>query len=129
LTGLALTMAAVAAFNLVCNVEERASTSADDATETTKDVSIVFRIDLDNKRWCSGECLIVHSVVDFNDRHITLAFAVDDTVPAFLAVHIERSPWILNSTSQTADRIVTRLGLCENARFSGFPANSQSSRR
>lgn len=119
-------LALVAAFNLICAVGETTSSSVGGGSATDRDVKIVFRVDLNSKRWCTGECLVVRPIASFTDKHINFAYAEDETVPALLSVQMERDPWILNSTSQTADRIVVRLGLCQQAAFTGFPANSKS---
>lgn len=97
---------------------------SDSASSTDKAVTVVFRVDLDKKRWCTGECAVVRPIVSITDHHINFAYAEDDTVPALLSVQMERDLWLLNSTSRTRDTIVVRLGPCKQAAFTGFPKGS-----
>lgn len=120
----------VAAFNLVCT-GTYTSGQFMGRTEERRPAAIVFRVDLDSGRWCSGDCTTTASIQRVSETQIVFRQRGDimhsqsgDMTDEGTIVNRENGElldreryWLGN---QMRYRMIT--GTCERAPFSGFPA-------
>ncbi|HYI64589.1 MAG TPA: hypothetical protein VEW71_06860 [Allosphingosinicella sp.] len=117
---IAAALQAIAAFNLACTGTMRSGPLGLALPEGEGEpFTIVYRIDLEAGRWCSGECDIVEALAAVANGEIVLRDRHD---PAGSSV-VRFLPGAGRFTdTQIAGNIATlRSGTCEPAAFTGFP--------
>jgi hypothetical protein len=117
---LTLALQAALAFNLSCTGTERAGPlglALPDSAATPFEAS--YRIDLDQRRWCSDACEATEEVGDIvlaqillRDRHSAEGSHVIIFNPA---------TGLLTDTLNQGDRMVLRRATCTREDFTGFP--------
>jgi hypothetical protein len=120
---LAAALQASLAFNLACTVTERAGPlglSVPDGPPVT--FAITYRVDLDRRRWCSGDCARTEALGSVIFGRILL---LDERGPRGRHV-IEFDPATgrLSDALTDSDRQVLRNGTCTRTDFTGFPGLS-----
>jgi hypothetical protein len=116
----ALAIAAVAAFNLICAGRERVS-ELEDGTFITKSRSEYrssYRIDLNNNRWCSGNCTETSTIKSTTVRSIRL---VDAKEPLEALLDLNRETGEMIYRMRIGNVVTLRMGQCERSEFTGFP--------
>lgn len=127
---MALSSLAVAsvAFNLICSGTLSTTTALGSEKEP---YTSTFRLDLDSRRWCEGDCRFVKELSGLSDTLITLEAKNADTPRTrdLLLNVIARDTGIhtINAAAGTgAGAVVMKWsGVCEKAAFTGFPAVKQ----
>ena len=119
--------AALAAFNLVCQIHGpgRDLIFSDRPNEGV--TTIVFRIDPLLGRWCSGACPAALPIAAISDLEIVLSHRRWNAHGEGQAIRVTRLTGLYRETSFGADESAarpTKLGRCERAPFSAFPADS-----
>lgn len=118
--------AVAAAFNLVCTGTSTGQTLAGTTTEA---YSHTYRVDLDRKKWCEGDCGVIRDIADVQPTVIEFKPRKDvDT-----AIEHEFYEWSLDrttgresllwTTGRGANIMIMKWeGTCAKQPFSGFPA-------
>lgn len=118
-----IAIAAAAAFNLVCagHQEARGVMFSED-----KDYSTVFRVDLDQGKWCEGDCKRVNDIVRVEPSTIVLrdiskgdhprTYRESETLDRVTGKH---SRWVANKEGRDPFD-VTWKGQCQLQPFTGF---------
>lgn len=120
---LAAALQVVAAFNLLCSGTMRTGPIGLALPEQDGEpFTIIYRIDLDARRWCSDSCeeiealdSVVEGQINLRDRHDPDSSSVVTIIPAsgrFADTLIE---------GETA---TLRSGTCQPERFTGFPVST-----
>lgn len=114
---------AALAFNLACTGTERAGPlglAIPDSAATP--FEIVYRVDLDLRRWCSDACTetealggIMLARILLRDRH------TDDGSHVII---FDPASGVLTDTLNRGDRMVLRHATCTRQAFTGFPGLS-----
>ena len=120
---LAAALQAALAFNLACTGTERAGPlglALPDSAATPFEIS--YRIDLDERRWCSDACAetedlggIVLARIMLRDRHSAEGSHV---------IIFDPASGVLTDTLNHGNRMVLRRATCRRETFSGFPSPS-----
>lgn len=114
-------------FNLVCTGTQKTMSMAPDEIVSYTDV---YRIDLDNKKWCEAECKAVHDIASVQPTVIVLAESkVDTPSERSMVLHsIDRETGAHSFTSTYSNPryrlqslLIRSTGQCQRAPFSGFP--------
>ena len=122
-----LVLASAATFNLVCSgtLESKSVYS-----ETSAPYSYTYRIDLDKKVYCDGECKATHAIAEIQPTQIILSQTkVDSPSETSWSVNrVDRETGIhkvvashKNPRNRVDMSIMTWNGTCEKQPFSGFP--------
>lgn len=123
----AVTAAPAAQFNLTCSGTQ--STKSIEG-ETSEPYTSTYRIDLDRKKWCEGDCKALHDIASVQPTQLTLETENVDTVSerSTLSNIVDRETGThkISATSSTPRAHATAItlnwdGRCEPALFSGFP--------
>jgi hypothetical protein len=117
----AIALAAIAAFNLVCTGTHTSGVILGQKTPD-KPMQTVVRVDLDAKRWCSGDCESTSAISDVTATAIIFNHREDKYGDETFIVNRETGKF----TDRTriwwpAERIDLTQGTCVKADFSGFP--------
>lgn len=120
---LLLAAAAVQPFNLNCTGK------LTEYPNWTKPFSLVYRVDLSQKKWCEGDCRRTFDFVEISPSRLTLSRERTYTVSGenFIITYIDRVTGEYKSFSvvyKTRYSIDTRKewsGQCERAPFTGLP--------
>ena len=117
---LAAALQAALAFNLACSGTERAGPlglSVPDQPPTP--FTIIYRVDMDLRRWCSHACEGTEAVSGILFGRILLR---DQSRPGGRhVIDFDPATGRLTDTLTDGDRQVLRHGTCTRQRFSGFP--------
>jgi hypothetical protein len=122
--GIALLAAVASTFNLTCAGDVKTVSLLGERHES---YSSLYRIDLDAKRWCEGECKSVHDIADVQPAAIVLEKKDIDTP--------RNREWTSNVIDREtgAHRVsasgglgaaavgMTWVGTCQKGDFTGFP--------
>lgn len=110
----------IAAFNLACSGTMRSGPIGLALPEEEGEpFTIVYRIDLDGRRWCSGECDTVEPLASLAGGEIVLRDRHDPAGSSVVR--------FLPGTGRFTDTLIVgntatlRSGTCEPAAFTGFP--------
>ena len=117
---LAAALQAALAFNLACTGTELAGPlGLSRPDQVPASFAITYRVDLDLRRWCSGECARTEELGDVLFTHILLR---DRTMPSGRhVIDFDPATGRLTDTLTDGDRQVLRRGTCTREPFSGFP--------
>ena len=117
---LAAALQAALAFNLACTGTELAGPlGLSRPDQVPASFAITYRVDLDLRRWCSGECERTEELGDVLFTHILLR---DRTSPSGRhVIDFDPATGRLTDTLTDGDRQVLRQGTCTREAFSGFP--------
>lgn len=117
---IAAALQAIAAFNLACSGTMRSGPLGLALPESEGEpFTIVYRIDLDAGRWCSGACDEVESLASVAGGEIVLRDRHDpagSSVVRFLPGSRRFTDTVIEGNTATL-----RSGVCEPAAFTGFP--------
>lgn len=116
-------MAAMAAFNLVCDVQRY----GDDVLPAISAQVLTFRIDPMLGRWCEGSCPAALPIAAMPASEIVLVHVRPDGHLPGSAIRIASLTGEYRETSFSLGNDEERLdivGRCERAPFSGFPPES-----
>ena len=116
---IAAALQAIAAFNLACSGTMRSGPLGLALPEEEGEpFTIVYRIDLDAGRWCSGACNMIEPIaavaggeIVLRDRHDPAGSSVVRFLPG---------PGRFTDTLIMGDTATLRSGTCEPAPFTGF---------
>jgi hypothetical protein len=118
-----LTLAAMAAFNLVCDVQR----FGDDVMPAISARTLTFRIDPILGRWCEGSCPAAAPIAAMSASEIVLAYRRADGHGPGQAIRIATLAGRYDETSfglQDGEERSDFVGTCRRAPFSGFPPES-----
>ena len=117
--------ASALAFNLVCT-----GTLSSTSTHGTESefYSSVYRIDLDAKKWCEGECSIQHDFAAISPVELTLE-AAGQREELSNVIDRKTGKHTVVATSGTGPSTIVKRwkGTCKNAIFTGFPKTKPKS--
>lgn len=113
-------LAAVTAFNLVCS---GTTFIGDVKKENQSAYAATFRIDLNAKRWCVGQCETTSPIFGISSTQIILKLEEDKNsgYESFISLNRENGA-ILDRTKIDYKPFIMQSGKCERAPFTGFPA-------
>ena len=113
-------LALAAAFNLICT---GANTNGKmlDMSKKPSQVQTVLRVDLDNKRWCSGDCGSTAAIEEVTDTHIIFYRKDEKNFDDFMFVNRETGDYMQRYRSWLFDHVNLTQGACEKSEFTGFP--------
>lgn len=113
---LATALQIAAAFNLVCTGSY--VTHGDEATR--RPFSQTFRIDLEKKQWCMGDCQETRDIYLLAPRTITLQLYAEGDDYGVTVLNRESG----TMTNRSSQKGVASAGeaTCERQPFTGFPA-------
>jgi len=116
------TLAAMAAFNLVCNVQR----FGDDLLPAVSAHLLTYRIDPTLGRWCEGSCPAALPIAAMSGSEIVLVYDQANGHRPGRAIRILSPEGAYRETSFGLDFVEQRetFGQCERASFSGFPPES-----
>lgn len=120
---LATALQVIAAFDLVCSGTMRSGPVGLALPEQDGEpFTIVYRIDLDARRWCSDACAETESLdsvfegqILLRDRHDPESSSVVTIIPALRR---------FTDTLIEGDTATLRSGTCQPAPFTGFPIDT-----
>ena len=120
------TPAIAATFNLVCS--GTITTDSFYARGQKEPYSYTYRIDLDKRKWCEGQCGVIRDIHDVQPVRIELEPPEDTNTPTkkrFFSSTINRTTGV-HSTLLTSGRGTDMLimkweGSCSKQPFTGFP--------
>lgn len=119
---LAIAVSASAAFNLICSGTMMTGTGSGFSTKVEKNEEFtrIYRVDLDDKRWCVGDCAVTHELKSVEPTFIM--FEDDKTIEGHVesGVSRENGGFARKITGGLFFTIMT--GECKRAPFTGFPA-------
>lgn len=117
----------VATFNLNCTGSFTTKSLFSDSTES---YNYVYRLDMDKKIYCDGECKAQRPIFEISPTQITMRSSKVDSPSErslnFESIDRENGQHLITTTfSDPRDRnsvlIMKWAGKCEKAPFSGFP--------
>lgn len=118
--------AAAATFNLICS---GTLTTESFYSKESKPYRYEYRIDLEQKKWCSEDCKVIREIADVQPTRLVLEPPQDVntvTEKKFSSGYIDRETGrhsVFASSGRRADIIMLNWeGQCEKAPFTGFPA-------
>lgn len=121
-------IAAAAAFNLVCSGTLTSSSFV--GGEKSEPFTYIYRLDIDRKIYCDGDCKATRPIEAIQPTQIMLSSSNVDTpserATSFTMIDRETGAFQSSSTSsQRGDRrtilVMKWTGQCEKAAFTGFP--------
>jgi hypothetical protein len=123
----AAAVAAAAAFNLVCSGTIAAGSMSDLVNPQKKTpIEVVYRIDLHEGRYCTGDCASTLPIYRVTDAQIVFQFSEDKDAGTDSLEMVNRESGEYLSRSRffglTPPAFIMTQGTCEKARFTGFPA-------
>jgi hypothetical protein len=119
---LALALQAVAAFNLFCTGTEVHNPDLRTRTSSQRPFTEVIRVDLEARRWCSGDCRETFPIAQITNTQIVFASNTSDRAATdWVNVRVHRESGTYLSEMLLSDRISIRNGTCQRAPFTGFP--------
>jgi len=123
---LVLAMQAVVAFNLVCTAMQsqgRLEPSAPDGfrVERERSVTDVYRVDLQNMRWCVAECTRTNQIASVSGTEIILDETRHVATGVITTVSVNRETGAYIFSMHLGRLVDLRIGTCERAAFSGMP--------
>ena len=115
--------AALAAFNLVCSGMETSGTDADRNNATLKQIEFteVYRVDLQQGRWCKGACTETRAIATVTDTEIELEKSNVEALSLSARTAVSRESGHYISVAVLGDISIFRDGECHKADFTGFP--------
>lgn len=116
----AVAIAVAAAFNLLCTGDERTAEFQNGSivTKSRTKYTSAYRIDLDKRRWCAGDCTQTAAIIEISDSSISL---VNTKEPFETLLNLNRETGEMIYRLRIGDVVTLRMGQCERAPFSGFP--------
>jgi hypothetical protein len=119
---IAIALPVVAAFNLVCAGTMRTGPLGLALPEENgAPFEIVYRIDMDARLWCAGDCQTTEMIYGLTDTELILRERNNEAGGHF--IHVERATGHFTDTAINGNRAVLRSGMCTVAPFTGFPLN------
>lgn len=117
---------AMAAFNLECSGDLTTGSEGAPETRTTLPLStFVYRIDLEAKRWCAGDCATTEKIADIQDTLIFFAYEPYGEPGVWTYVNRESGEYVSltkwKSKPGVKDFYVYTSAHCQRAVFTGFP--------
>ncbi|KTE57035.1 hypothetical protein ATE69_05515 [Sphingopyxis sp. H071] len=115
-------MAAAAAFNLICSGTGLTVVGTGPSAKTTSDdFTMVYRIDLDGRRYCMDKCESTSQLEAVTDTELVFKYLNNsETLASFVKVNRESGAYL--STIKIGSFTSMRSGTCVPAPFTGFPA-------
>jgi hypothetical protein len=116
---------AVAAFNLVCTgtgvtgLFQPGSVQIQQKKE--EPFTAILRVDLDSKRWCSGECETTQPIFSVEPTRIIFRKDSDSDLQADTITFANRESGYYFDRNRVGQFLSMNIGSCEKAPFSGFP--------
>lgn len=121
----AAVVAATAAFNLVCSGTFVVGSMNDIVTQKKTPTEVVYRIDLNEGRFCTGNCANTSPIYRVTDTQIIFEASEDKDAGSDTLEMVNReSGQYLNRLrflDLTTPTIIMTQGVCEKAPFTGFP--------
>jgi len=121
-----LGLAAAATFNLVCS--GTATTTGSLSSPSSKPWSQTFRIDLDQKRWCDGDCRDTGPIADVSATKLILENKDTNSpggrITSFTAIDRETGAYqssLIIKLIHSRPSVDEWKGACTLAPFTGFP--------
>lgn len=111
----------VAAFNLICTGTISSGKLFDFTTPSTE-VSLVLRVNLDAKRWCSGDCYKTAPIYETTATNIVFTHSEDKNGDKIFAVNRENGEFTDRTRSWLINWVSLTQGKCERSKFTGFPS-------
>ena len=126
MTGTVLAVAASMVFNLVCSgTEDREGLlnglrpANERIAPTSEPFREVYRVDLTQRRWCSGSCTLTSGLHSVTAQTITFEY---ETSSPYRHTFVSRESARYLSTYYPPNAIKAfRYGRCQRATFTGFP--------
>jgi nitrate reductase NapAB chaperone NapD len=114
-------MAMAATFNLVCSGSGLTVIGAEPNTKTTeKDFNLVYRIDLDSRRYCIDKCESTSKLEAVTSTELVFKFVNEsETFSSYVKVNRESGAYL--STFKMGQVTSMQFGKCVPAPFTGFP--------
>jgi len=86
-----------------------------------------YRIDLDSKRWCVGQCDETFAIYHVDRKFITLQYQKDEISETVISINRENGSVLdrlkfFSTVHPKEDIIWMFSGKCERGNFSGFPS-------
>lgn len=119
---MSMALAGLVAFNLICSGNATTGTMDDRwnwINQVTEKFQSTYRIDLDAGRWCAGTCTVTQQIAKVADTQILLA---NDKTGLEFYLSINREDGTFMYRAKVGDTVEVRMGTCERAPFTGFPA-------
>ena len=110
--------AAAAAFNLVCTGTQATSQALAPPTSSLP-FSVVYRVDLERGRWCSGDCSSTNPFYSVTVGEIVFRSQTEETVRYVTKVNRESGAY--TDALLVGDRLMITTGKCVKAPFTGLP--------
>jgi hypothetical protein len=117
----AIVLTAIAAFNLVCTGTHTSGVILGQKTRDTP-MQTVVRVDLDAKRWCSGDCENTSAIIEVTA--IAIIFNQREDKYGDEAFFVNRETGKFTDRTRIwwpAEQVDLTRGTCVKADFSGFP--------
>lgn len=119
---LAFALQAVAAFNLVCTGTSRSGPfpGGDLSQPGGEPFTITYRVDLEQGRYCAGECITTEAIAEVTDTEITFhRVPITDRGGSRILVNRETGRYV--HIEVVKDDATVYQGDCQRAPFTGFP--------
>ncbi|WP_033924039.1 hypothetical protein [Sphingomonas sp. 35-24ZXX] len=118
--GVVIAIVTAATFNLVC-VGTRYSSDKFDPDASKKPVELIARVDLDQKRWCAGDCNATAPIHRVSDTEIVFDYVDTQILLKSFVVNRESGAFEQKTHTRGTKWVQIITGQCERANFSGFP--------
>jgi hypothetical protein len=121
----ALALQVAAAFNLVCTGTQYIGETglARRQPDGRYSFRIIYRIDLESRRWCSNDCRSTAPLVRVTDTQITFEEQADEAGDAVTTVNRESGEFLDRRRAFGPGGFVSmQTGICARAPFTSFPA-------
>lgn len=120
--GANLALVALASFNLVCSGTHTTGTLGLSLSDQHQEqFRVIFRVDLDRQRWCSGDCETTAPLASVTDTRITFRYDDAREIRSDSITYVNRESGELFDRDRLGDYVSLRTGTCERAEFTGFP--------
>ena len=112
------------AFNLICTGTTYIGATRLDALKKENQLPYAqtFRIDLNERRWCSGKCETTSPIYNIGATTIMLKLEQDKEANTESFISINREDGKVLDRTIVDTMLIMNTGQCERAPFTGFPA-------